>query len=57
MSLRQYPHFNLGGPLMSRPGRSCVFPFTVLFWSALSFNNDKNFFFLITFWTVKKAEH
>lgn len=45
MSLLQYPHVNLGGPLMSRPEGSCVFPFTVLFWSALSFNKDEIFFF------------
>ena len=57
MSLRQYPHLNLGGPLMSRPGGSCVFPFTVVFWSALSFSKDEIFiFFLIIFWTMKTAE-
>ena len=45
VSLLQYPNLNLGGPLMSRPGGSCVFLFTVLFWSALSFNKDEIFFF------------
>ena len=42
---------------MSRPGGSCVFPFTVVFWSALSFSKDEIFFFfLIIFWTMKTAE-